>query len=121
VSEPPGPPPSTHEQHRHLLVQAPVPAVDVDGIRVVTVGTVLFAVASVATALAYPQLAAEGRGWWLAVCLSGFGLGLIGLLYCHNRVRQRRQGTGPTAPGSDPAAAPAPVRSVRARLRPGRR
>lgn len=75
---------------RHFLVQAPVPAVDADGIRVVSVGSALFAVVSVVLGLFYPQLAATGRGWWLAVCLSGAGLGLVGLLYCWNRVRRRR-------------------------------
>ena len=76
--------------HHHFLVQAPVPAVDADGIRVVTVGTALFAVASVVLGVLYPQLVDAGRGWWLAVCLSGTGLGLLGLVYCRNRVRQRR-------------------------------
>lgn len=76
--------------HHHYLVQAPVPAVDADGIRVVSVGTALFAVASVVLGLLYPQLAATGRGWWLAVCLSGAGLGLVGLLYCWRRARQHR-------------------------------
>lgn len=76
--------------HHHFLVQAPVPAVDADGIRVVSVGTALFAIASVVLGLLYPQLAATGRAWWLAVCLSGAGLGLVGLLYCGRRARQQR-------------------------------
>jgi hypothetical protein len=79
--------------HHHFLVQAPVPAVpavDADGIRVVTVGTALFAVASVVLGLLHPQLVDSGRGWWLAVSLSGTGLGLLGLLYCRQRVRRRR-------------------------------
>ena len=96
-----GPPSAGRGEHHHLLVQAPVPAVDVDGIRVVTVGTCLFAVASVLAFLLRPRLVDDGRGWWLWVCVCGFGLGLVGLLYCWNRVRQRRSGTGPTAPGAD--------------------
>jgi hypothetical protein len=80
---------SEQPQQRHLLVQAPVPAVDADGIRVVSTGTALFAVASVVLALLRPELVAAGRGWWLGVCLSGFGLGLIGLLYCRNLARRR--------------------------------
>jgi hypothetical protein len=102
VTNPPTPPPADVHEHHHLLVQAPVPAVDVDGLRVVTVGTTLYAAAAVVAGLLYPRLAADGRGWWLGVCVSGFVLGLVGLLYCWNRVRQRRQGTGPTAPGADP-------------------
>lgn len=78
--------------HHHRLVQAPVPAVDVDGLRVVAVGTLLFAVAAVLTGLRRDQLLAQGHGDWFAVCLSGAGLGLLGLLYCWNRVRQRRAG-----------------------------
>jgi hypothetical protein len=101
VTNPPPTPPADGHQHHHLLVQAPVPAVDVDGIRVVTVGTTLFGAAAVVAWLLQPRLAAEGRGWWLDVCVSGFLLGLVGLVYCWNRVRQRRQGTGPTAPGAD--------------------
>ena len=98
---PPDAPGAESHEHHHLLVQAPVPAVDVDGIRVVTAGTVLFGVAAVLAAVLRPRLEADGRGWWLGVCVSGFVLGLVGLVYCWNRVRQRRQGTGPTAAGAD--------------------
>ncbi len=76
-------------------------AVDVDGIRVVTVGTALFAAAAVVTGVMHDELAAQGRGWWFAVCLSGSGLGLVGLLYCWNRVRQRRATLSPSGPGTD--------------------
>ncbi len=91
----PTPSPSAgRAEHHHRLVQAPVPAVDVDGLRVVAVGTILFAVAAVLTGLRRPELAAEGHGDWFAVCLSGAGLGLVGLVYCWNRVRQRRSAAG---------------------------
>ena len=108
MSQPSSPAPRTPSEHHHILVQAPVPAVDVDGIRVVTVGTALYAVAAVVTGLLHPRLAADGRGWWFAVCVSGFGLGLLGLIYCWNRVRQRRAGSGPTAAGADPVSAEPP-------------
>lgn len=81
---------SDRPQH-HFLVQAPVPAVDADGIRVVSVGTIIFGVAAAVLALLRPQLDTQGRGWWLGVCLCGFGLGLLGLLYCWRLVRQRRR------------------------------
>ncbi|WP_375423478.1 DUF2530 domain-containing protein [uncultured Friedmanniella sp.] len=84
---------SEQPQH-HFLVQAPVPAIDADGVAVVSVGTVLFAVASIVLALLRPELAAQGRGWWLPVCLSGFGLGLVGLLYCRRLARRRRRDRG---------------------------
>ena len=108
MTEPPFSPPVTQPEHHHRLVQAPVAAVDVDGIRVVAVGTALFAVAAVVTGFLHDQLAAAGRDWWFEVCLSGFGLGLVGLLYCWNRVRQRRQGTEPTLPSVDSGVPPGP-------------
>ena len=94
-------PPAGRPASHHRLVQAPVPAVDVDGLRVVAVGTLLFAVAAVLTGLRRDQLAAQGHGDWFAVCLSGAGLGLLGLLYCWNRVRRRR--TGGVVAGDDRA------------------
>lgn len=107
MTEPPFSPPATQPEHHHRLVQAPVAAVDVDGIRVVAGGTAIFAVAAVVTGVLRDQLAADGRDWWFAACLSGFGLGLVGLLYCWNRVRQRRAGTEPTLPATDSRVPPA--------------
>jgi len=75
-----------------VLRQAPVPAVDVDGLNVVSVGTVLFAVAAVLLGLDYPELRADGRGWWLGVAISGWALGLVGLAYCWRRRRLRQAG-----------------------------
>ena len=99
MPEPSAVPPSGHREpdvaqpppaeHHHFLVQAPVPAVDADGVRVVSVGTTVFAVASVVLVLLLPRLEADGRGWWLAVAVSGFLLGLVGLLYCWRRVHRR--------------------------------
>lgn len=76
----------------HFLVQAPVAPVDVDGLNVVVTGTLAFAVASVLAGVFYADLAVRGDGWWLGVCISGFVLGLVGLLYCWNRRRRRRAG-----------------------------
>jgi MYXO-CTERM domain-containing protein len=78
-------------QHRHFWVQAPVPALDVDGLAVVTVGTAIFGVASVVFAFAYEWLAAQGHGSWLQISVAGSGLGLIGLAYCWRRRRRRRR------------------------------
>lgn len=77
---------------RHLLVQAPVPAMDVDGFTVTLIGLVAFAVASVLSVVFYRDLDRAGDGWWLGVCLSGFGLGLVGLAYCLYRRSRRRAG-----------------------------
>jgi hypothetical protein len=65
---------------------------DVDGFNLVTIGLVTFAVATGVTALMYDHLHAVGKGWWLGVCISGFGLGLIGLAYCWYRRQRRRAG-----------------------------
>jgi hypothetical protein len=77
-------------EHRHFLVQAPVPPADVDGLAVITVGTAIFGLASVILALGYDWLGAHDHGTWLQVSLSGFALGLIGLAYCWRRRRHRR-------------------------------
>jgi hypothetical protein len=77
-------------EHRHFWVQAPVPALDIDGLAVITVGTAIFGVASVILAFAYDWLAAQGHGSWLQISLAGFVLGLVGLAYCWRRRRRRR-------------------------------
>jgi hypothetical protein len=80
------------EQHTHFLVQAPVPVLDVDGFNVTILGLIAFAVGAVVTGVFYSDLQAQGRGWWLGVCLSGFLLGLIGMAYCLYRRGRRRAG-----------------------------
>ena len=81
----------------HILVQAPVPAVDVDGLAVVTVGTALFALASIACLVFRGWLEANGNQAWTAISISGFVLGLIGLAYCwYRRIRRGRRPAGPT-------------------------
>ena len=75
----------------HLIQQAEVPPLDVDGVQAATVGTVAFAIASVIMAVGYDRLAAAGDGWWLGVGVCGFGLGLISLGYTISRRRRRRR------------------------------
>jgi len=79
----------------HLIQQAEVPPLDIDGVQAATVGTVVYAVATVVMALGYDRLAAAGDGWWLGVGISGFGLGLISLGYTISRRRRRRRGWTP--------------------------
>lgn len=65
-------------------VPAPKP-VDVDGVRTVLVGTVLWAVALVVCLFQRDALVAAGNEWWLWTCLAGVGLGLLGYSYARRR------------------------------------
>lgn len=76
-------------QRHPVLVQAPVRALDPDGVAVVGSGTVAFAVGAVVCWLFQDALAATGRGWYLAVAISGTVLGLAGLAFGLNRRRKR--------------------------------
>ena len=75
--------------HRPLMVQAPVRALDPDGVTVVTAGTVAFAIGALACWWLLPELNAAGKGWYLGVSITGFVLGLCGLTFGLFR-RQRR-------------------------------
>ncbi|HEX7353207.1 MAG TPA: DUF2530 domain-containing protein [Mycobacteriales bacterium] len=70
---------------------APAPtavAVDVDGIAVVSIGTVLWAVALALSLVYEDHLRRDGHLWWIATAACGVGLGLLGIVYC---VRRRRR------------------------------
>ncbi|HEY5980811.1 MAG TPA: DUF2530 domain-containing protein [Microlunatus sp.] len=97
MSDPVQTPESAVGDEGHLIQQAEVPPLDVDGVQAATVGTVVFAIASVIMAVGYDRLVAAGDGWWLGVGISGFGLGLISLGYTiSRRRRRRRQGPSPS-------------------------
>ena len=64
-------------QHKPLMVQAPVRALDADGMAVVSTGTVAFAVAAVVCWFTRTDLAAIGKLWYLGVSLTGTALGLL--------------------------------------------
>lgn len=65
---------------------ATIAPLDVDGVRAIAVGTVLWAVALVVALALRSQLAENDLGWWIWVCLAGMLLGLPGLWF----VRRRR-------------------------------
>ncbi len=83
-------------QESHLIRQAEVPPLDIDGVQAAIVGSALFAVATAIMAFYYPQLVAENDGWWLGVTASGLGLGVIGVGYTLLR-RHRRRSRAPRA------------------------
>ncbi len=99
--------PGKHEIGNRTFLVADVEPLDVDGVRTVEVGTGVWLVAFVALLPFYGELQTQGRTWWLWTCLTGFGLGLLGLEYCRRRRATRREldeqahGTtddGPAAP-----------------------
>ena len=83
--QPPEDPPTEHEIGRRTYLVADVAPLDLDGVRTVGVGTTLWLLAFVALLPFYESLEADDHLWWLWTCLSGFGLGLIGLEYCRRR------------------------------------
>lgn len=68
-------------------VEAPIQPLDVTGVRTVTTGTGLFALAALALLLNLDWLRDNDRMWWLWTCLAGVGLGLFGYVYCSRRAR----------------------------------
>ena len=63
---------------------------DVDGVGAVALGTAVWTVLAVVLCTQRSSLDAEGRGWWLGVCVAGAVLGLIGLPYVVARRRAYR-------------------------------
>jgi hypothetical protein len=56
-----------------------------DGVLSVTVGTGVWLVALIVMLPFHGRLADDGRLWWIATAATGFGLGLIGIVYCTRR------------------------------------
>ena len=76
---------------------------ETDEVRVVAVGTALFAIGLVLTVVLHGRLEDDGRGDWVWVAAAGFFLGVVGLRH----LRRRRRAAGTTSPG-DPAGPVAP-------------
>ena len=64
---------------------AEVEPMDVDGVRTMTIGTIVWGVAVIGLLPFLGRLEEQGRTWWLWTALAGFGLGLIGIEYCRRR------------------------------------
>lgn len=73
------------------MVQAPVRALDPDGVTVVTAGTVGFALGALACWWLLPALDAAGKGWYLGVAITGFALGVGVLAFGLVRKQRRRR------------------------------
>jgi uncharacterized protein DUF2530 len=85
-------PPTTREIGHRIFLVADVEPLDVDGLRTVQVGVVLWVVGFVALLPFYTRLRDSGHGWILWTCAAGCGLGLLGLEVCRRRRRARTAG-----------------------------
>lgn len=64
---------------------AEVEPMDVDGVRTMTVGTIIWGVIAIALLPFWGNLQDQGRTWWLWTAIAGLGLGLVGIEYCKRR------------------------------------
>ena len=83
--------------HRVAVVEP----LDVDGVRTMTVGTVIWGVIAIALLPFWGTLQDQGRTWWLWTAIAGLGLGLMGIEYC-----KRRRDALERAAEPEPAKAP---------------
>lgn len=89
--------PEVHQVGRRTYIVADVEPLDLDGVRTMLVGTLAWLVGLVALLPFRDRLEAAGQGWWIWVCVAGFGLGLVGWDHCRRRRRQRAEGKDPDA------------------------
>ena len=80
-----------HEIGNRTYIVADVEPLDVDGVRTMQVGTVLWALALVVLLLLRDQLEDEGHGWWIWVAVVGLVLGVIGWEHTTRRRRRRQR------------------------------
>jgi hypothetical protein len=77
---------------------------EADDVTIVTVGTVLWAVALVASLVFHDRLADGGNGNWIWIFLAGTFLGLIGIRYVRRRraaIRREMSKFGGIGPRND--------------------
>jgi len=92
---------NTHHR-RPLMVQAPVRALDLDGVAVVTTGTIAFAIGAVVCWWFTPELVAAGKQWYFWVSVLGTVIGLLGLAFGMFRKSRRKRGRRVPAGADDP-------------------
>lgn len=74
------------------------PPLETNDVAIVAAGTVSWAVAGVSLLVA--RLAgADVRSWWIAMCVSGALLGLLGMRYCQRRRDAIARDAGAANPG----------------------
>jgi hypothetical protein len=59
--------------------------IDPSGVRTVQIGTAIFALAFLGLMPFWSRLEADGHLWWVWTCLTGTGLGLLGIDICRRR------------------------------------
>ncbi len=72
-------------------VQPPIEPVDDDGVRAISVGLVLWALAGAVLLLLRDDLAERGAQWWLWTVLAGLAIGVGMLLFTRRRAAVYRQ------------------------------
>ena len=83
--------PRQHEFGNRTYIVADVEPLDVDGVRTVEIGSLVWLSGFLALLPFYGELEEHGRLWWLWTCLAGCGLGLFGLEYCRRRRKARAE------------------------------
>jgi hypothetical protein len=68
--------------------KASLEPLEVNGITAVTVGTIIWAIATVICLIAREQLETAGRGNWVWISACGVLLGLLGIRYTRRRVKR---------------------------------
>lgn len=81
--------PVIHEIGNRKYLVADVDPLDVDGIRTLQIGTVLWGVAFLMLLPFSGSLQDHGHLWWLWTCAAGLGLGLLGIDSCKRHKRKR--------------------------------
>jgi hypothetical protein len=83
--------PVVHEIGNRTYIVADVDPLDVDGVRTLAVGTLLWGIAFLMLLPFSGRLRNDGHLWWLWTCVAGFGLGLVGWDYCRRRRAARAE------------------------------